>query len=906
MYARSQTRILGGPALIVALLLCLWVSLGLHSLAGAEPDESDNAKPAGVKALFLHTIQPTLKQKCMGCHSDGIVSGQLDLRTRESILKGGTRGPSLVPGDASKSLLYQTLRQDGELKMPPTAKLPDGTIAAFRVWIDGGAPFVERGAAPEFSWGGYQKEDVWAFRPVHNARPPSEGIDAAMVQTPVDAFVLRKLAEERLGPAPRADRRTLIRRATIDLTGLPPTPEEVAEFVNDPASDREAYKRVVGRLLDSPRYGERSARHWLDVVRYADTAGYSNDFERPNAWRYRDYVIRAFNEDKPYDRFILEQVAGDELFANDPNAIIATGFLRAGPWEHTSMAVAAVTRQMWLDDVTHSTATAFLGVTLGCARCHDHKFDPIPTKDYYRMQAVFATTAFARRPWTFLPVEHQDDFEAGKRRMQALIAQLETKIEEYRQAGKRRLLEEHGVSREEDLPEEVRKKSGLLAEEQEALKLYRKHLSLYQESAQRYEPLAFSVTSGLVEDWNDVGPQGSRSYLQKEDYQNVEVHVLVGGSLETPGVKVDPGVLGALEQYSGYKAPQIPETVAGRRSALARWIANERNPLTARVMVNRIWQQHFGKGIAGNANNFGRMGEKPTHPELLDWLARFFIEQRWSVKAVHRVILLSETYQRSSEHPDADTVAEKDPENKLLARFTPRRVEAEVLRDAMLAVSGELSDSYGGPGTYPQINRDVAEQPRHAMGSLQPTYYPSPTKRARNRRSIFSFQQRSLVDPMIEVFNAPPLDLSCERRDSTTVPTQAFTLFNGELSHDLAMSFAARLQQEGATDEERIVRAFQLAYGRPPSEQEQALARQHLAEMTRYHENNPPSERQQREPLVRSITSELTGENFRFEEELPPWEYEDNLHASEASPATRAWADLALALFNSNEFAYVY
>jgi hypothetical protein len=543
---------------------------------------------------------------------------------------------------------------------------------------------------------------------------------------------------------------------------------------------------------------------------------------------------------------------------------------------------------------------------MGCAKCHDHKFDPLPQKDYYRVQAVFATTAFARRKVDFLDVERRDGFEDGQARFDALVEQVETKLADIEELNKQRLFAKYNITGLKDLPEGVGKQSGLTPEEKEAEKLYRKHLSLQQLSAERYEPLAFSVSSGLIPDANDITPGGEKSYLEKPDYETAETHLLMGGSIQSPGEKVTPGVLGAIEEYSGYPAPDIPETVAGRRSALARWIAHKNNPLTARVMVNRIWQYHFGAALAGNANNFGKMGRKPTHPELLDWLAGEFIEGGWRVKPLHRQIMLSDVYMRSSNHPAADLLAGKDPENRYLAYFAPRRVEAEVLRDAMLAVAGELSPDAGGPGTYPQINRSVADQPRHAMGSLRPAYWAEPAKAARNRRSIYSFQQRSLVDPLVEVFNGPPLDMSCEQRDATTVPTQAFSLFNSELSCDLALAFAARLGKEADGNRTRVERAFRLAYGRPSTAAETETSLAHIAGLTEYHRNTPPAEPPEPQPLLRSITSELTGEIFNFQEERPPWQSEENLHARDAGPETRALADLALVIFNSNEFAYIY
>ena len=789
--------------------------------------------------LFATRIQPVLAKDCQGCHGEAMTLSKLDLRSRESMLRGGSRGAAIVPGKASESLLLRMLEARDGVQMPPgdaSKRLPADTVAAFRAWIDAGAPWRE---ATVDKWASYKDEDLWAFRPVA-PRDKSKSIDSF------------------LKPGAPADRRTLIRRVTIDLTGLPPTPEEITAFVND--KSRDAWSKLVDRLLASPRYGERWGRHWLDVVRYADSSGYSNDFERPNAWRYRDYVIRAFNSDKPYDRFIREQLAGDELFPADPDARIATGFLRMGPWEHTAMSVEAVTRQMFLDDVTHSTATAFLGLTLGCARCHDHKFDPLPTKDYYRMQAVFATTEFVRPALPFLPSENVAGVATAKAHMQGIAA-----------AAKRRM-EELG-------PQNKERKDPEIFEE---FKLYQKHTALYKESLDRFEPKAFAVSSGPLDGAGDGGP--NLRYPKAADYKPAAVHVLPGGNIQAPAEKVSPGVLSLLARYGNYPAPAIPETVAGRRSVLANWIASERNPLTARVMVNRIWQYHFGQAIAADANNLGKTGKKPSNPALLDWLAASFVENGWSVKTMHRLILHSAAYQQ--------------------AEFAPRRIEAEVLRDSILAVTGELSLEAGGPGVFPQINEDVARQAQHRMGSLAPAYRASPARRDRNRRTIYTFQQRSLIDPLLEVFNAPSLDMSCERRDTATIPTQAFTLFNGQFVHDMALALAAKLDKQPPRAQVRA--AFERVLGRLPDAAEEKTTLAALAQLTKQHLATPAPQRPEPKPIVHTITSELTGAQHRFVHQEDPAAYEHNLHPSQTTPAVRALGDVVLALLNTNEFAYVY
>ncbi len=939
MNRSSFSRQLKLYVLICGASVCLYGLVPVRSAgqAGQQPALAQAEK------LFLEQIATTLAAKCQTCHGEDGAAG-LDLRSRESLLKGGQRGPGVIPGAAEKSLLYLALLgRDGFKQMPPGNPLAADLIAAFKQWIDAGAPWVERrkeAAAPvaEAKWT-YAEDDVWAYKPVKRYKVPTIG-NPQGVQTPVDAFVLQKLNEKAIKTAPQADRVTLIRRATFDLHGLPPTPQEVAAFVRDPLPSAKAFEKVVERLLQSPRYGERWGRHWLDVVRYADTSGGSNDYERPNAWRYRDYVIRSFNEDKPYDRFIREQIAGDELDPNNSENLIATGFLRMGPWEHTSMSVEAVTRQEWLDDVTHSTVTAFLGLTMGCAKCHDHKFDPIPAKDYYSVQAVFATTYFEERPAEFLPAENLSLASAHRAQWQPRLERAERKYDEVALALGKKPRRRGAAQSTNNAPVEMPPQTELKRadpkqiENLELERAYVKRVEFLNLALKRYAPLAFSVSSGGL----------------KEKKPPEDTFILAGGNLSARGEKVEPAVLSApaiAQRKLNLKAaqaelPELPRTMEKRRLGLARWLADRDNPLTARVMVNRVWQYHFGKGIVETSNNFGKLGKRPTHPELLDWLALEFMDgetggrgdggmgrradgaidnpqsairnpqsKDWSVKKLHRLIMNSATYQRASQYPEAEKrnaelAAKADPENKLLARFTPRRIEAEVLRDSLLAVSGELNLEIGGPGSFPEFNDDLVAQPRLIMGTVAPAYEASLTKAERNRRTIYTFQQRSLINPLVEVFNGANLNESCEFRRTSTIAPQVFSLFNSRFSADISLAFAKRLETMAKDRAQQIELAFQLAFQRKPTAREKQQALAHLAAMTAHHRAHSPAPLAPRTPAIAAVNSEFNGETFRFTEDQDWSRYEFNLHPSQVSAETRALAEVCLVLINANEFIYVY
>jgi len=927
-------------------VLALAGMLGLLAAGSfSRPTQADtDAAPTAVDERLRQQVGALLKQKCLACHGDDPkeLKGKLDLRTRVAAIKGGDSGePAFVAGKPSDSLLYRAVqRSDPSLVMPPkeNERLTAAEIELVGRWIKQGAPWPEFTRPPPVStkpWddsppdgiiivtsGGrsaewnnrkYKPEDVWAYRPVQRPKVPEFGLNGKPIAHPVDAFLQQKLREKGVARiAPPADRRTLIRRASFDLTGLPPTPEEVEAFVQDPSPD--AWPKLVDRLLASPHYGERMAQHWLDVVRYADTAGYANDFERPNAWRYRDYVVRSFNHDKPYDRFVKEQLAGDELAADDPELAIAVGFLRMGPWEQTGMSVAAETRQQFLDDVTHSVGVTFLAQGLRCASCHDHKFDPVPTKDYYRMQAVFAPVQFAERPVPFLSWEKTDGFADSR----AVVEHRLQQARDARAAIKKKsddaieaYLKERGVARLADIPDVDRPKRdrfGLTKLELSLIRIFQKRIETFERELLRYQPYAFTVYNGPPAAYSSNRPLNPLPASREGKVQ--EIRVLLGGALASPAEVVSPGVLSAVHGSNDVLTPSawntLPQTMEGRRLALANWIASPTNPLTARVIVNRVWQMHFGKGLVATPNNFGKMGKRPTHPDLLDWLATWFVEHGWSIKKLHRLILTSAAYQQASSHPDMEKLREVDGNNELLAYYPPRRLSAEELRDAMLAVSGELNRTLGGPGVFPEINWETALQPRHVMGSVAPAYQPSRTPAERNRRTLYAFRQRTLADPLLEVFNRPTTETSCDCRDSTTVAPQAFALMNSEFAHDRAIAFALSLESQAKTLDERITLAFRRACGRMPAPEELTACRQHVENMLAQHQANPPTPIPLPTKIQRKMVEEMTGEEFSWEEELDGLKgYVRDKKPWDVPVETRALADFCLVLFNLNEFAYV-
>ena len=898
---------------------------------------------------FATKIYPILKSKCFACHGENTekIKGELVLNSIENILKGGESGePALIPGNAIESLIYSAVTwADEDFQMPPKEndRLSPEQIDLLRVWIDEGAPWVDEakrkeiilaswsvepnedgilvqtsgGLSDEWTYRRYKPVDVWAFQPV---RKP-EGSNSS-----IDDFVNEKLAAAGIEPAPLADAYTLIRRATYDLTGLPPTPQEIETFTTAYEMDAaDAWSSLIDRLLASPRYGERWGQHWLDIVRYADTSGFSNDFERSNAWRYRDYVIRSFNDDKPYDQFIMEQIAGDEMDPKDPEMLIAAGMLRMGPWEHTAMAVAVKTRQQYLDDVVNSVGQTFMSTTMRCFKCHDHKFDPLPTKDYYRMYATFSATQPAEREAAFLDTENRDSFGAEKEYVDTMYGISKTvmnALNKKREDAAREWFEERGKEylnhgKRNKLPdsEKPNRFVGLDPNEQAQTRVYDGHRKIWLRAMERYEPLSQSVYNGYTTELNSRELREPNSNNKKNlptDKKLDDNFILTGGSVFSKGMTVTPGVLSALGIPSETALPDdpyaLPEGKDNRRLTLAKWLSNPQNQLTTRSIVNRVWGWHFSTGIAANPNNFGATGNKPTHPELLDWLALSFVEDDWSIKTLHRKIMMSDTYRRANEHPTPELLDTKDPNNHLLAKFMPRRLSAEEMRDSMLMVSGSLNMDMGGIPTRPEINMEVTLAPRLLQSGHAPTYLPSPTPERRNRRSIYSVRIRGLADPFMEVFNMPNSTDSCERRDTPSVTPQVFTLMNSDEATSRSIEMALRVSSMETSDQQRIVTAYHLAYGKKPSAVETELLMTHLQNMTAYHlQNDRP------EPIIfpshvaRSGISEFTGVTYEFEERLPTYEnYHYDPQPSEQSPETLALADVCLLLFNSNQFAYVY
>jgi hypothetical protein len=818
---------------------------------------------------FVHDVKPLLESRCLKCHGPAMQLGKLDLRDRAAALKGAGKGAALVPGEPEKSPLYRHAAGLDKPQMPMDGKLKAEEVALLRDWIAQGAKWegvlgVPAGAGQDLkkleTWvvpAGAREQ--WAFRvPVRPAVPANGAAH------PVDAFLRATLAERGLTHAPKADTATLVRRAYLDLLGLPPSPEEVRAFVADGSA--EAWPKLIERLLASPHYGERWGRHWMDVARYADSNGYEHDFDRPNAWRYRDYVIQAFNKDTPFDVFLQEQMAGDEMGERTYDRLIATAFLRnyakVGFREKDNPQF----RYEYLDDMIATLGRGVMGITVQCARCHNHKFDPVGQADYYRLQASL---------WGYVEVDHaltpEAEAKAYREQMESIAARTRPLREEikvleqpYREvllAAKYRKWPEH-IQKAVFTPEKDRTAGQVLlanqiirttnvtaAELERAMKAddlaKKRELEGRIRTIEKERPKAIPVAMGITDGDYRLTPDGAGDEpapgkgIQREKidgsflndgtkpYVAPPSYFLHGGDQNSPGSETAPGFVAVLDDGKTPAAlPPADGKTSGRRLALAKWLTSGRHPLTARVMANRIWHHHFGRGIVTTLDNFGKTGEAPTHPELLDWLAVEFVEKGWSIKQMHRLLMTSEAYQMSSQWA-TEKHLQTDADNLLWWRYRPQRLEAEIVRDSILAVSGGLNRKMGGKAVFPELPQEIlASMDKGIWNKMNdgPEVW---------RRSVYVYRKRGLPLPFFEVFDLPDQNLTCGRRNVSTVPTQALTLMNNEWVLRQAARLADRVATEaGPSGDAQVERAYELALGRKPSADERRVGVEFLRTRT--------------------------------------------------------------------------
>ncbi|HEY7118997.1 MAG TPA: PSD1 and planctomycete cytochrome C domain-containing protein [Tepidisphaeraceae bacterium] len=769
---RNVKRVIAGLVGIGVLL-----GVGVRSLAQA-PSAAD-------LDFFEKKIRPVLAQQCYKCHSAEAkkLKGKLLLDNRDGALKGGETGPAVVPGTPGQSLLIKAIQwTDKDLQMPPKEQLPPEVVADFVTWVRAGAPWTgapqngatvattQASATPNYAANyDHLRKELWSWQPIANPDPPAVKKEA-WVRDDIDRFVLAKLEENNLDPSPRADKLSLLRRVSFDLIGLPPTPEEIDAYLRDDSP--KAFEKVVDRLLDSPRFGERWGRHWLDVARYAESSGMSRNFIYYYAWRYRDYVIDAFNSDKPYNQFVREQIAGDLLPANTPaekdRLAVATGFLTVGPRDFNERNP----RQFLMNTVDEQIDTvgrAFLATTIACARCHDHKFDPIPTAEYYSLAGIFAST---------------DEFTGIERRRMANRQNPYSDDHFIKLSGYKAGAESKKDLDDDEVRAQARRALGKMAV---AARLGQ----TYTQPSTPPRPLAMGV---------------------QDDSRPTDIRILVRGELDKPGDNVKRGFLSIPSMKD---APGISTGESGRLE-LAVWLTRADNPLTARVMVNRIWEHLFGKGLVGSVDNFGTTGDKPTHPQLLDHLATQFMKDGWSVKRMIRAIVLSNTYQQAATFDRAKYNV--DPDNHLLWRMNQRRLEAEAIRDAMLAASGRLDtrSPIGSPALdLPPIEVRVARiNPGEILSNM-------------NYRSVYLPIFRNAVPEVLEAFDFADPNQVSGQRDVTTVAPQALFMLNNAFVTKQATALAARVANSPIrADAGRIDLAYKLTLGRPASgaERERAMA----------------------------------------------------------------------------------
>ena len=648
-----------------------------------------------------------------------------------------------------------------------------------------------------------RQRDFWSFQKVKPQTPPAVK-GAAWARTPIDRFIAAKLEARSIAPGPPADKVTLLRRATFDLIGLPPTPAEVEAFLADRSP--QAFATVVDRLLASPQYGERWGRHWLDLARFAESEGFKSDESRPNAWRYRDYVIDSLNRDKPYDRFVQEQIAGDEMWPESPEARVATAFARHYPDESNARNLQQ-RRQEILDDITDVTGSVFLGLTYGCARCHNHKFDPILQADYYRLQAFFANTA-ADDHIPMLSREEAASFRQRKAVWEEKTIDVRAKIAVLLEPVKHNTVKEYFDKYPPEIQAMILKPAVERSPYESMMWAKAKpYLEMSDDDAAKTlkgEPKkAYDALKGELAKFSDLDPGELPEGIGMADLGRTApaTHILSVGVYDAPKEEVQPGFLTLLDPGPAKIVPAARLESTGRRTALAKWLTDADNPLPARVMVNRIWHYHFGKGIAGTPSDFGMMGERPTHPELLDWLTQEFVSNGWSLKHMHRLIMNSAVYQQSSEfRKDA---AEIDSANRLLWAFPRQRLESEVIRDSSLLVAGMLNLKSGGPSVFPELPEGMPA-PRGG--------WKVSGEEERNRRSVYIFVKRNARYPMMEAFDMPDTHESCSRRDVTVTAPQALTMLNDRVALGWARAFAGRVLAQ----KDPVEAAYRLAYSRVP------------------------------------------------------------------------------------------
>ena len=847
----SRTVFSTFPKTVLFVSLASLLFGGLAPRVGRGDDEAQ--EPPEKREFFETKVLPILQNRCLECHSHQAdkSKGGLMLDSRSGWQTGGDSGPAIVPGKPDESLLIQAVRHT-ELRMPPTGRLPTEETRILEDWVLSGAYDPRTGTSPQPPSDRPPTTRHWAFEPPNQA-PLPEVRDRQWPAGAVDSFILSSLEREGLGPAPESDRATWLRRVSFDLTGLPPSPVELSNFLGDHSP--EAWAAVVNRLLDSPAYGERWARHWLDLVGYADQIGTSNNVFAENAWRYRDYVIGSLNADKPWDHFLTEQIAGDLLPARSETEraeqLVATGFLLLGDLSIVE-ADKAKLRIDTVDQQLDKIGRAMLGLTLGCARCHDHKFDPVSQHDYYALAGILFSTHSVERAtwgvWSF-PFERElPETPAARAEREALLAAQLRRMDQWRRElrdlqGKKRDLDAR-LAQQPPLPAETRTQ---LDEERKPLELQIRRLDTQLVHAEFFRA------------------KPPRALAVEEEPELRDMRLTIRGNAHAFGPLVPRGFPQILQTKD---AATIPTHQSGRVE-LARWLTHPRHPLTARVAVNRVWQKLFGEGLVRSVDYFGVRGERPTHPELLDWLALRYHELGWSQKRLLRELVLSRTYRQSS-LPNAEFES-RDPENRQLWRMPRRRLDAEALRDGLLAVAGRLHPTGGGPGLpleYPEntggLRRGEVNPPHFNLGKFRPeqeylrtVYLPiirsGPQVGPAEVRNVFDFTQ--------------PGEFA-GRRSTTTVPTQALFLMNGPLLKNRAREVAQRVLREAATEPERLLHLWRLVLGREVSDEEQAGARQ----------------------LLEQLRPELAGGG-----ELAPPEIE-----------LRTWSELCHALLASNEFLMLF